>query len=70
VATHNKLTFTAEYCRARGIPYRIKREALFIGSKQVCFSLYNIPYKEIVPMIDNVCIYDPVSLFYVGLSTD
>ena len=64
MAEHNKLTFTAEYCRARRIPYSIKREALFINKKQICFSLYNLPYSEIITMIDNACEYDDVTTFY------
>ena len=62
---HDKLTFTAEYCRARRIPYRIKREALFIKSRQICFSLYNLTYIDIIRMIDNECIYDDITTFYV-----
>ena len=55
---HNKLTFTAEYCRARRIPYSIKHEALFIGKFQVCYSLYNLTYTDIISMIDKYCVYD------------
>jgi hypothetical protein len=63
--THDKITFTAEYCRARRIPYRIVREALFIDHKQVCFSLYNLTYNDIITMIDKFCVYDSTSTFYV-----
>ena len=63
---HNKLTFTAEYCRCRAIPYRIKGEALFINRKQVCFSLYNLTYIYIVEMIDKFCIYDDLTQNFVG----
>lgn len=63
---HNKLTFTAEYCKARRIPYRIKREALFIKGMQVCFSLYNLTYTDIINMIDKECIYDDITTFYVN----
>jgi hypothetical protein len=69
MAQHNRITFTAEYCRSRHIPYRIKREALFIGSYQVCFSLYNHTYIDIIRMIDDVCLYDPYDCYYIGLST-
>ena len=58
---HNKLTFTAEYCRARRIPYSIKHEALFIGKVQVCYSLYNLTYANIIDMIDKFCMYDDVT---------
>lgn len=65
---HNKLTFTAEYCRARRIPYKIKREALFIGKKQICFSLYNLTYIDIINMINEDCLFDPITTFYIGLA--
>jgi len=65
---HNQLTFAAEYCRARRIPYRIKGEALFIDRKQVCFSLYNLTYVGIIEMIDIECIYDDVTTFFVSRS--
>lgn len=70
MASHNKLTFTAEYCRSRRIPYRIKREALFIAGKQICFSLYNLTYGEILTMIDKVCQFDPYSMNYSGYNTE
>lgn len=63
---HNKLTVTAEYCRARRIPYRIKNEALFIDGVQICFSLYNISYIDIIKMIDNTVEYNMVTTFYIG----
>ncbi len=65
--SHDKLTFTAEYCRARRIPYRIKNEALFINKYQVCYSLYNLTYKDIIVMIDNVCFYDYTTTWFTGL---
>lgn len=61
---HNILTFTAEYCRMRRIPYRIKHEALFIEGHQICYSLYNLTAKDIIDMIDKVCVYDSVTRFY------
>ncbi len=61
---HNKLTFTAEYCRSRRIPYSIKGEALFIDKKQICFSLYNFTYIAIINMIDKTCVYDNMTTFY------
>jgi len=67
MAAHNKLTFTAEYCRARRIPYRIKHEALFIAGRQIYYSLYNLTYGDILKMIDEHCIYDDVSQFYIDV---
>src|SRR5574344_437377 len=64
---HNELTFTAEYCRARRIPYRIKREGLFIEGQQVCFSLYNLTYVDIIQMIDKLVHYDEITTFYKNL---
>lgn len=69
MADHDKLTFTAEYCRSRRIPYRIKREALFIAKRQICFSLYNLTYIDIINMIDNACEYDMVTTFYTSIQT-
>ena len=63
---HDKISFTAEYCRCRNIPYRIKREALFINRKQVCFSLYNLTYEDIIRMIDKFCVYDGLTQNYIG----
>ena len=64
---HNKLTFTAEYCRARRIPYSIKREALFVKKFQVCYSLYCLTYSNIIDLIDNVCEYDEVTTYFKNL---
>ena len=63
---HDRMTFTAEYCRVRHIPYKIKREALFIDGKQICFSLYNLTFVNILDLIDSVCIYDPLTLYYAS----
>lgn len=60
---HDKISFAREYCRCRRIPYRVKGEALFIDGWQVCFSLLNLPYAEIVTMIDNECCYDSYGHF-------
>lgn len=62
---HNKLTFTAEYCRVRRIPYRIKKEALFINGRQICYSLYNLTYIDIINMIDKECQYDATTTYYI-----
>lgn len=55
---HNKISFAREYCRCRRIPYRIKKEALFINRRQICFSLLNLSYSNIIAIIDNAVIYD------------
>ena len=65
MADHSKLTFTAEYCRARRIPFRIKGEYLSINGKQVCHSLYNLTYHDIISMIDNECIYDNLTTWFI-----
>ena len=63
--SHDKLTFTAEYCRCRAIPYRIKEEALFIKNIQVCFSLYNLLYADIITMVDDFCVYDDLTQDFI-----
>ena len=60
---HDKISFTREYCRCRGIPHRVKGEALFIDGWQVCFSLLNLDYTDIIKMIDNECYYDNFGRF-------
>ena len=68
MTAHNKITFAAEYCRCRNIPYRVKREALFIKKSgayvQLCYSLYNLTYADIITMIDGACAYDAVTTLY------
>lgn len=60
---HDKISFTREYCRCRGIRYRVKGEALFLGGTQVCFSLLNLDYTAIIAMIDAECHYDQFGRF-------
>lgn len=66
----NKLTFTAEYCRCRHIPYKIIHESLYIKRNgkfmQECYSLYNLTYRDIITMIDKSCEYDIITTFYIG----
>lgn len=62
--SHNKISFTREYCNCRRIPYKIKGEALFINGYQICYSLYNLTYKDIIEMIDNVCYYNSVTTYF------
>lgn len=64
--THDKISFVREYCRCRRIPYQIKREALYIDGLQVCFSVYNLPWLELVEMVDKAVYYDRFG-FYDGL---
>ena len=64
---HDKITFTREYCLARRIPYKIKREALFIDGVQFCYSLYNLTYADIVNCIDSFVKYDDLTTFYIGI---
>lgn len=61
--THDKKTFTAEYCRCRRIPYKFINEGLYIKGYQVCFSIYNLSYNEIVSMIDNEVVYNEIGFF-------
>ena len=65
--THDKISFTREYCRCRRVPYRFNREALVINGFRVCYSIYNIPYTEIVHMIDDSVIYNEMG-FYESLA--
>jgi hypothetical protein len=60
---HDKISFTREYCLCRRIPYRIVQEHLIIGGYNVCFSLYNLPYKEIIDMIDKFVEYNEYGWF-------
>ena len=67
MASHNKLTFTAEYCRCIRVKHRIKREALLILTDgiywQVCYSLYNLTYENIIQMINEHCDYYGIERF-------
>lgn len=61
--THDKISFTREYCRCRRIPYRFNRESLVINGRMVCYSIYNIPYTEIVSMIDKEVVYNEMGFY-------
>lgn len=50
---HDQISFTREYCRCRRIPYRFINESLIIDNCTICYSIFNIPYVEIVKMIDD-----------------
>jgi hypothetical protein len=63
---HNKISFAREYCRCHAIPYQVRGEALFIKGKQICFSLFNLAYADILRVIDGSCDYDHFGRF-VGL---
>lgn len=64
---HNKVSFVRKYCLCRRIPYQIKGEALFIGGRkhknQVCFSIYNHTYRELLDIVDEACVYDDYGNF-------
>lgn len=63
MTTHDKISFAREYCRCRRIPYRFNRETLYIDGFPVCFSIYNIPYTEIVQMVDKEVIYNEIGFY-------
>ena len=62
--THDKISFTREYCRCRRLDYKIEGESLLLkwftekGNThyyQVCFSLYNYSYSDIIIIINDFC---------------
>ena len=66
---HDKKTLANEYCLCRNIPHRwvggIDAQ-LIIGDKNgkaVIYSIYNLPYSEIIPTLDNMCEYDEFGRF-------
>ena len=70
---HDKQTLANEYCLCRDIPHKWESKImgqLVIGTgkyKDVIYSIYNIPYEEIIPTIDKMCEYDELGK-YIGLS--
>lgn len=56
--SHDKFSFTREYCRCRKIPYRITGESLLIKGYFICFSLLNLSYTDIINVIDTSVNYD------------
>lgn len=58
MARHNKITFVREYCLARRIPYKIKNESLYINGHFILYSVYNLPWLELMQIIDNAVVYD------------
>lgn len=67
--SHNKETFAREYCLARRIPYKLHNEGLVIKSPdghymQVCFSVYNLTYKDLIEEIDRCCEYNPTTTYF------
>ena len=71
--THDKKTLANEYCLCRDIPHRWDSGnlgQLIIGEqgkwRNLIYSIYNIPYSEIIPTIDSMCEYSE-SGFYTGL---
>ena len=65
---HNKLTFTAEYCRCRRIPYKIIGDSLYINKQMIYRNLYYLSYSDIIGMIDKVCNYDNESTYFISLN--
>lgn len=61
--THDKISFTREYCRCRRIPYRFIGESLVIDGYTICYSIFNITYTEIVKMIDDSVHYDELGFY-------
>lgn len=67
--THDKISFAREYCRCRRIPYRFKKETLFIDGFPVFYSIYNIRYTEIVRIIDESVVYNEMGFYdYLSVS--
>lgn len=69
MATHDKVTFVREYCLCRRIPYRFVGNfgQLIIGNSNVgadcIYSVYNLPYSELVSTIDSMVQYDEYGWF-------
>lgn len=61
--THDKMSFTKEYCRCRRIPYRFKNETLIIDGRMICYSIYNINYADITKMIDDSINYNRMGFY-------
>jgi len=70
--THDKKTLANEYCLCRQIPHEWvgNNGQLIVGKagewRNVIYSIYNIPYAEIIPTIDGMCEYDEFGRF-VGI---
>ena len=66
---HDQKTLANEYCLCRKIPHRWvggNLGQLVIGTgigRDVIYSIYNIPYSEIISTIDNMCDYDEFGHF-------
>lgn len=68
--SHDKKTFANEYCICRGIPHRWGTDIvgqLIIGTNvtgtDCVYSIYNIPYSDIVKTIDDMCEYNDFGQF-------
>lgn len=68
--THDKKSLANEYCLCRNIPHRwvgSGQEQLVLGTaetlKDCIYSIYNIPYSEIIPTIDSMVTYDDFGRF-------
>lgn len=60
---HDKKTFIKEYCLARRIPYKFLSEQLYINGVFCCFSVYNLPWAELIYAIDTMVSYDEYGFF-------
>lgn len=60
---HNKITVVREYCLARRIPYKINKEMLLINKEFCCYSIYNLPWNELLSTIDKMVEYDNYGFF-------
>ena len=70
---HDQKSLANEYCLCRGIPHRWVGGILgqlIIGYKNnalvgcdVIYSIYNLPYSEIIPTIDKMCEYNEFGRF-------
>lgn len=60
---HNKITVVREYCLARHIPYSIKGEALYINGYCQMFSVYNIPWAELIQTVNKNVVFNDAGYF-------
>ena len=77
MANHDKKSLANEYCLCRNIPHywvdngfvsgQLSIGSKVIGKYDTIFSIYNIPYSEIIPTIDRMCEYNEFGKF-IGLA--
>lgn len=61
---HSKITVVREYCLARHIPYAIKGEGLYINGAMQAFSIYNVPWSELISTINKNVEFDAVTGYF------